>query len=152
MSNKKQLQVSAIESGTVIDHIPAASLFDVITILGLDRIPNQITFGANLDSKKYGKKAIIKVADKFFEPDEINKISLVAPNAHLNIIKDYEVVEKKHVTIPDEIVGIVKCFNPKCICNHESVQTRFRVMDKEELALECHYCENITTRDELRMV
>lgn len=66
MSNKKQLQVSAIESGTVIDHIPAASLFDVITILGLDRIPNQITFGANLDSKKYGKKAIIKVADKFF--------------------------------------------------------------------------------------
>lgn len=152
MSNKKQLQVSAIESGTVIDHIPAASLFDVITILGLDRISNQITFGANLDSKKYGKKAIIKVADKFFEPDEINKISLVAPNAHLNIIKDYEVVEKKHVTIPDEIVGIVKCFNPKCICNHESVQTRFRVMDKEELALECHYCEKITTRDELRMV
>ena len=92
------------------------------------------------------------MADKFFEPDEINKISLVAPNAHLNIIKDYEVVEKKHVTIPDEIVGIVKCFNPKCICNHESVQTRFRVMDKEELALECHYCEKITTRDELRMV
>lgn len=152
MAKQKQLQVSAIENGTVIDHIPAASLFDVITILGLDKIPNQTTFGANLDSQKFGKKAIIKVADKFFERDEINKISLVAPHAKLNIIKDYEVIEKRDVTIPDEIIGIARCFNPKCITNSESIVTRFKVEDKVELALKCHYCEKITSRDELQML
>jgi len=152
MVQHKHLQVSAIENGTVIDHIPAESLFNVINILGLDQIPNQITFGANLDSRKLGKKAIIKVAEKFFEDSEINKISLVAPHAKLNIIRDYEVVEKRDVEIPDEITGIVKCFNPKCISNHEQVKTRFRVEDKDDLALKCAYCEKITSKGELVMV
>jgi aspartate carbamoyltransferase regulatory subunit len=152
MSTQKQLQVSAIVNGTVIDHIPADSLFKVIAILGLDKIPNQITFGTNLDSRKLGKKAIIKVAEKFFEDDEINKISLVAPDVKLNIIKNYDVVEKREVTIPDEVYGIVKCFNPKCISNNESLTTRFKVEDKKELALKCHYCEKITTKEELIMV
>jgi aspartate carbamoyltransferase regulatory subunit len=152
MSTQKQLQVSAIVNGTVIDHIPADSLFKVIAILGLDKIPNQITFGTNLDSRKLGKKAIIKVAEKFFEDDEINKISLVAPDVKLNIIKNYDVVEKREVTIPDEVFGIVKCFNPKCISNNESLTTRFKVEDKKELALKCHYCEKITTQEELIMV
>ncbi len=152
MSKQKQLQVSAIENGTVIDHIPAASLFDVISILGLDHISNLITFGTNLDSQKFDKKAIIKVADKFFERDEINKISLVAPHAKLNIIRDYGVVEKRDVTIPDEVIGIVKCFNPKCVTNNERITTRFKVEDKIELALKCHYCEKNTTRDELQMM
>ncbi|MDR2927189.1 MAG: aspartate carbamoyltransferase regulatory subunit [Cytophagaceae bacterium] len=152
MSTQKQLQVSAIENGTVIDHIPAGSLFAVISILGLDKIPNQITFGANLESGKLGKKAIIKVADKFFENDEINKISLVAPHAKLNIIRNYEVAEKKDVEVPDEIIGIVKCFNPKCITNNETVVTRFRVEDKKNIALKCRYCEKITTRQEILMI
>ncbi|ASB50635.1 aspartate carbamoyltransferase regulatory subunit [Alkalitalea saponilacus] len=151
MSKQKQLQVSAIENGTVIDHIPAESLFDVINILGLDQITNLITFGTNLDSDKLGKKAIIKVEGKFFEDNEINKISLVAPHVKLNIIRDYEVVEKRDVEIPDEVVGIVKCFNPKCITNNEVIKTHFKVMDKTDLALKCHYCEKNTTRDELKM-
>jgi aspartate carbamoyltransferase regulatory subunit len=152
MGKQKQLQVSAIQNGTVIDHIPAPSLFYVISILGLDHITNQITFGANFDSHKLGKKAIIKVSDKFFETDEINKIALVAPHAKLNIIRDYEVVEKRDVTIPDEVVGIVRCFNPKCITNSEAIVTRFTVQDKTNLALKCHYCEKITTRKELKMI
>ena len=151
MATQKQLQVSAIKDGTVIDHIPAESLFIVINILGLDKIPNQITFGTNLDSRKLGKKAIIKVADKFFEDDEINKISLVAPHAKLNIIRNYEVSEKKDVEIPDEITGLVKCFNPKCITNNESIITKFKVENKKEVALKCNYCEKITTRQELEV-
>ena len=90
--NNKELKVSAIKNGTVIDHIPAENLFKVISILGLENIPNQVTFGTNLESRKLGRKSIIKVADKFFEDAEINKISLVAPQAKLNIIRDYEVV------------------------------------------------------------
>lgn len=92
---KLKLKVSAIKEGTVIDHIPAKNLFNVISILGLDVINNQITFGTNLESGKLGAKAIIKVSDKFFEDDEINKIALIAPHAKLNIIRDYLVVEKR---------------------------------------------------------
>ncbi|MDP4183935.1 MAG: aspartate carbamoyltransferase regulatory subunit [Bacteroidota bacterium] len=146
---KNLLKVSAIKDGTVIDHIPSDKLFQVISILGLDRIKNQITFGANLESSKLGSKAIIKVSNKFFEDDEINKISLIAPNAKLNIIKDYEVIDKKVVEIPKTVYGIVKCFNPKCITNNENIPTKFVVASQEPLELKCHYCEKITGRDEM---
>lgn len=149
---KLKLKVSAIKDGTVIDHIPAKSLFKVITILGLDKIQNQITFGTNLDSKKLGGKAIIKVSDKFFADDEINKIALIAPHAKLNIIKDYEVVEKKIVETPETITGIVRCFNPKCITNNEVITTSFKVIEKDPIALKCKYCEKITSEDQIRMM
>lgn len=148
----KQLSVSAIQNGTVIDHIPAKNLFKVIQILGLDRIDHQITFGTNLESKKLGKKAIIKISEKFFADDDINRIALVAPDAKLNIIKDYEVIEKKVVEVPDIIVGIAKCMNPKCITNFEHVTTRFRVVSKKVVALKCHYCEKITGEDNLQII
>jgi aspartate carbamoyltransferase regulatory subunit len=148
----RQLKVSAIKNGTVIDHIPAKNLFKVITILGLDKLTTMITFGNNLESKKLGHKAIIKLSDKFFEDDEINKIALVAPEAKLNIIKDYEVVEKKVVSVPDQIYAIVKCFNPKCITNNENVKTKFTVVSKKEVSLRCHYCEKITYQDEMVII
>jgi aspartate carbamoyltransferase regulatory subunit len=143
IKDKKQLQVSAIKDGTVIDHIPANNLFKVISILGLDKIDTLITFGTNLESKRLGKKAIIKIADVFFHQDEINKISLVAPDAKLNIIRDYEVIEKKMVTVPDMVTGITKCFNPKCITNNESIKTKFYVIEKKSVTLKCHYCEKL---------
>jgi len=149
MNSKKELSVSAIKDGTVIDHIPADYLFKVISILGLDKCKNLITFGTNLGSNRYGKKAIIKVADKFFEESDINKIALVAPEARLNIIRDYDVVEKKEVEIQDEIIGIAKCFNPKCITNNEHVKTKFTLVESDEVALRCHYCEKITTKEHL---
>lgn len=144
MSNKKELNVSAIKDGTVIDHIPAEDLFKVVKILGLEKIGHQITFGTNLDSKKLGKKAIIKVADKFFEDNEINKIALIAPMANLNIIQNYEVIEKKPVVLPDTIKGICKCINPKCITNHEPMPTKFEVVAGKTISLRCCYCCKIT--------
>lgn len=149
---KKELQVNAIKNGTVIDHIPSVHLFQVINILNLDKIKTSTTFGNNLESKKLGKKAIIKVEDKFFADSEINKIALIAPNAKLNIIEDYEVVEKKIVEAPDYVEHIVKCMNPKCITNHESVKTSFRVISKEPLELQCHYCEKITERNNMTIL
>jgi len=148
---KLKLKVSAIKEGTVIDHIPAKNLFKVISILGLDIIDNQITFGTNLESGKLGAKAIIKVTDKFFEDDEINKIALIAPHAKLNIIRDYEVVEKKVVEIPDSISGIAKCFNPKCITNNERITTCFKVVTKDPISLKCKYCEKITNSSQISM-
>ena len=148
----KQLSVSAIQNGTVIDHIPAKNLFKVIHILGLDRIDNQITFGTNLDSKKLNHKAIIKISDVFFEDEDINRIALVAPNAKLNIIRNYEVVEKKVVKVPDGIIGIAKCMNPKCITNFETVTTKFKVIAKKNVALKCHFCEKITNQENLQII
>lgn len=147
--DKKHLSVSAIQDGTVIDHIPAQNLFKVITILGLDRISNQITFGTNFESQRMGRKAIVKIADKYFEREEINRIAIVAPNAKLNIIKDYEVVEKMLVEVPSEIKGIVRCVNPKCITNIENVVPKFSVVDKGNVSLKCCYCEKITDQEHM---
>ena len=146
----KELIVNAIENGTVIDHIPCESVFKVIKILNLESQSDMLLFGNNLDSKKYGKKGIIKVQGKFFKKDEINKIALVAPNATLIIIKDYKVTEKQQVQPPESVEAIVKCFNPNCITNHENVTTRFSLIDASDIRQQCHYCEKIT--DQKNMV
>ncbi|HBF87952.1 MAG TPA: aspartate carbamoyltransferase regulatory subunit [Bacteroidales bacterium] len=152
MKDIKELKVSAIKNGTVIDHIPAKSVFKVISILNLDKIDNHITFGTNFESKKLGLKGIIKISEKYFEKDEINKIALIAPDAKLNIIKDYVVIEKKVVEVPEKIIGIVKCVNPKCITNHESITTKFTITSKQDVSLKCHYCEKITNQENIEIL
>ncbi|MDD2244333.1 MAG: aspartate carbamoyltransferase regulatory subunit [Dysgonamonadaceae bacterium] len=146
---RKELQVAALENGTAIDHIPTEAVFNVVSLLQLQKLNNRITIGNNLKSSKMGLKGIIKVSNKFFEENEINRIALVAPNVNLNIIKDYEVIEKKKVTLPDEIIEIVKCNNPKCITNNEPMKTRFHVIDKENVELQCHYCELKIQKEEI---
>ena len=149
----KKLQVSAIKNGTVIDRIPPKALFTVIEILNLDHTDHQITFGTNLDSKQLGKKAIIKISDSFFEDEDINRIALIAPTAKFNIIKDYEVVEKRQVEIPEQIRGIAKCFNPRCITNHQAIKTHFSTKKgKDGISLLCHYCEKITHTKNLQII
>ena len=144
--NKRELVVSAIENGTVIDHIPAGEVYKVVKILNLDMYEDEVLIGTNLSSKKYGKKGIIKVKNKFFAETDVNKVALIAPNATLIIIRDYEVVEKRHLSIPDTIKQIVKCINPNCITNIEdNIETNFRVVDNEPLKLQCHYCEKTMT-------
>ena len=133
--------VAAIENGTVIDHIPAEKTYQVVNLLRLENLSTQVTIGYNYKSRKLGSKGIIKVEDKFFTDEEISRLSVVAPNIVLNIIRDFEVVEKKTVITPDELKGIVRCNNPKCITNNEPMQTLFHVTDKEHGTLKCHYCE-----------
>jgi len=151
MTTKKELQVRAIKNGTVIDHIPAELLFKVINILELDKCSTSVTIGNNYKSEMLGKKGIIKISEKFFEAEEINKISLIAPNAKLNIIKDYQVVNKRVVEAPQKVEGIVKCMNPKCITNIEDVFTKFKVMSPSPITLKCHYCEKITDHKNIRI-
>jgi aspartate carbamoyltransferase regulatory subunit len=149
---KGELVVSAIKNGTVIDRIPPQSLFKVISILGLEKINAQITFGNNLDSKRLGKKAIVKITDKYFDDAEINKIALVAPEAKLNTIRDYHVVEKREVKVPDEVTGIVKCVNPHCITNNERIITRYYVTGKKPVTLKCHYCEKMVEQEQMTIL
>ena len=136
--NKKERLVAAIEHGTVIDNIPANKTYQVASLLGLFNLKTPVTIGFNYPSQKVGCKGIIKVSDKFFTDDEISRLSVVAPNVILSIIRDYEVVEKKAVVTPDDIKGIVKCNNPKCITNNEPMATHFHVSNG---ILTCHYCE-----------
>ena len=137
----KELLVAAIENGTVIDHIPTEKTFQVVNLLKLQNENHPVTIGFNLPSKKVGEKGIIKISNKFFTDEEINRLSVVAPKIVLNIIKDYEVVEKKTVETPDELKGIVKCNNPKCITNNEPMHTVINLVDKTHGILKCRYCD-----------
>ena len=152
-----------IENGTVIDHIPPGALFKIITIMGLDRdTEHRMTIGTNLESKRLGTKAIIKITDRYCAPSEIDRIALFAPEARVNTIRDFAVVEKRRVEVPARIEGFVRCANPMCVTNHQPIETAFDVVvsgvgaadagsgsgsgssGAGEVALRCRYCEKLT--------
>ena len=146
----KMLQVSAIEAGTVIDHIDSKRTFEVAAILKLQDVEEDVLIGINLDSAHgSGKKGIIKVAKRFLTQEEVNRIAVVAPDATLNIIEGYNVVEKFKVMIPDVIEGTFRCFNPKCISNDQKIPNRFYVVEREPLRIRCHYCERQMERKDI---
>jgi aspartate carbamoyltransferase regulatory subunit len=149
---EKKLKVAALCNGTVIDHIPSDKLFKVVSILHLEDSLNQITLANNLESAKIGSKGLVKISDRAFAEDETNKIALIAPNAKINIIRDYLVVEKRPLSLPEEIREIVQCANPNCITNHQPVTTRFHVLNNDgDIMLKCHYCEREVRRDEVKI-
>ncbi|MDR1343811.1 MAG: aspartate carbamoyltransferase regulatory subunit [Tannerellaceae bacterium] len=147
---RREMQVAALENGTAIDHIPPRHLFKVAHILGLEKLDsNAITIGNNFPSKKMGRKGMIKISGKFFEKNEIDRIALIAPNVILNEIHDYEVTSKQSVSLPAEVIGLVKCNNPKCITNNEPMPSRFAVIDREKGTLKCHYCERKINKEDI---
>jgi len=152
MNKIKELIVSALENGTVIDHIPEGNVLNVVKILNLENYEDQIYLGANLESKKYGKKGIIKVSNKYFKSNEINKIALVAPTATLIEIKGFQITSKKPVSVPDKVEGFIKCFNPRCVTNIEDVKTKFDVVDKKDVKLKCYYCEKVTAEKNMEFI
>jgi len=136
------LRVSKIKDGTVIDHISGGYALDVVKILGLTgKEKRVITIAINVSSKQFGVKDIVKIEGRVLNPDEVNRIALVAPCASINIIKNYAVVEKLEVKLPQTIAGILKCVNPVCITNSdEPIDFNFSVESVEPLILKCHYC------------
>ena len=150
--SKKERLVASIENGTVIDHIPSEKTYEVANLLRLQDLKAIVTIGYNYISKKMGHKGIIKIENKFFTDEEISRLSVVAPNVVLNVIKNYEVEKKKTVETPDELRGIVRCNNPKCITNNEPMQTIFHVTDKEQGIIRCHYCDKEQNISEVKLV
>ena len=140
-NNKPAMQVTALCNGTVIDHIPADKLFAVVNILNIAEMKSNVTIGNNLDSKKLGKKGLIKIADRFFTEDEVSKISVVAPNVMLNTIRNYQVVEKRELHMPHELHNIIKCNNLNCITNNEPMATHFTLSNCDTKTIKCRYCE-----------
>ncbi len=149
---KKELAVAALPAGTVIDHIPSSELFKAVRILGIEKLSTNVTIGYNLDSKKLGKKGIIKVANVEFDEAQLNRIALIAPTAMVNIIRDFAVAEKHPVTLPDTITGIVKCANPKCITNNEPMATKFHVINRDPVVIRCHYCNHTVAGEDAEIL
>ncbi len=155
MKNKRtKLKVSAIRNGTVIDHIPAENTFRVFAMLNLENSIDHVYFGTNLESKKLGKKGIIKISNIFFKPEEISKIALVAPHATLIEIRDYDIIKKEQILLPGEIRKIVKCFNPKCVTNNQNIPTHFKIIQDYhgKMKLACRYCEKTMSMGNIEFV
>ena len=149
---EKKLKVAALKDGTVIDHIPSDKLFKVVQILHLDTCTNQITLANNLESKKIGSKGLVKIADRALAVNETNKLALICPDAKINIIRDYEVVEKRPLVLPEEIHEVIQCANPNCITNHQPVKTRFYVLKEDKATrLKCRYCEREVWAEEVKL-
>ena len=149
---KRELKISAIDEGTVIDHIPTDATFKVFEILNLQNHAGVVSIATNLQSKSLGKKGIVKVGGKSLTQHEVNKIAIVAPDATVNIIKNFDVKEKIKVRTPEIIDDVVKCSNPVCITNNEKVPTKFYVIKKDPLKIKCHYCERSMCREDVQII
>ena len=151
MSDTRQLLVRRIKDGTVIDHIESGKALLVLRTLDITgKEGNVITVALNVPSSKHDKKDIIKVENKFLEKHETNKLALIAPHATINIIKEYRLVEKRKIQLPDSIIGVFKCPNLKCVTNSdEYIKPVINIIDKEKIVLRCRYCFRTLTINEL---
>lgn len=142
MSEKKELKVKSIKNGTVIDHIKQNRASNILNMLNLPDDETQVMVAINVESSNMGKKDIIKIEGRELSGEEVDKLVLLAPQASINIIRDYEIVNKFNLHLTDEVVDVVKCSNPNCITNsNEPIQDKFYVQSKEPVILRCHYCE-----------
>jgi len=151
MSDASQLLVRRIKDGTVIDHIEAGKALVVLRVIDITgKDGNVITVALNLPSNKHIKKDIVKIENKFLMKYETDKLALIAPRATINIIKDYKLVEKRKIQLPDSIVGIFRCPNLKCISNsEEDIRSTLDIVDKQNIILECRYCARTLTINDL---
>jgi len=139
----EQLTITKIKEGTVIDHINSGKAVLVLRILGIGpHTQEQVSMAMNVPSKKLGKKDIVKVEGKFISEEELNKISLIAPKATINLIKDFEIQKKFRVTLPETVEGILTCPNRNCITNsREPIMRRFNIsLENNQVVARCHYC------------
>ena len=150
---QSDLIVRRIKDGTVIDHINEGKGLNVLEALEIDGSQgNVITIALNMPSGKLSKKDMIKVEGLFLEDDDTNKLAVIAPSSTVNIIKDYKLVEKRRVSLPNEIEQIFRCSNPDCITNsQEYIESTMEVMDKENLVLKCRYCGRILDVNDLKV-
>ena len=148
---KEELRVRKIKDGTVIDHIKAGRGKKVLDILGVENGFSQTTaMLMNVPSKRIGKKDIVKIENKTLKKEEVDKIALIAPHATWNVVKDFKVTDKSKIELPDTVIGILECPNPKCVTRmNEPIKSKFKVEEKEPVKLRCMYCERLFGLEDL---
>lgn len=142
----EELRVSKIENGTVIDHVAGGQALNVLAILGIDGTRGEtVSIGMNVPSDRLGRKDVVKVEDRELSQSEVDVLSLIAPAATINIIRDFDVIEKHRVERPEEVTGVLACPNQNCITTEdEPVESRFEVLED---GIRCVYCDTITRED-----
>jgi len=151
IDTEKELRVRKIKNGTVIDHISPGNALNVLKIVGITGKEGMIiSIAMNVPSKKSGLKDVVKIENRELAPEEINRIALISPNATINIIRDYEVIHKKKVSLEKKIQGVIKCLNPNCITNgNEPVKSFFRIEQTNPISIRCEYCDRIMDYDDI---
>ncbi|MDO5638252.1 MAG: aspartate carbamoyltransferase regulatory subunit [Neisseria sp.] len=145
---QKQYSVEAIQNGTVIDHIPAGKGLAILRQFKLLHYGSAVTVGFNLPSKTQGSKDIIKISGVRLDEKAANRLALFAPEATVNVIEDFQVVQKMHLSLPDTISEVLRCPNANCASHGEPVTSRFYVRGQGgNTKLKCHYCEKTFPRD-----
>ena len=147
--SKGKLMVEAIANGTVIDHIAPGQAMNILRLFNFLGKHNHITVGFNLRSGELGSKDIIKIADVTFSPSETEQLAILAPNATINNIKDYKVIDKYNLRLPLESVGAFSCPNSNCVTHMEkAAPPRFKIFKQgDQVMMRCHYCERVFTRE-----
>ncbi|MFA5312130.1 MAG: aspartate carbamoyltransferase regulatory subunit [Methanomassiliicoccales archaeon] len=142
----KEFKVTPIRNGTVIDHIECGMALKVLRIIGMDggNVQSPVSILMHVPSKRTGWKDVLKVEDRELDPKQVDKIALIAPEATINIIRDFNVAEKHDVRLPSMVKGKARCSNPNCITNQrEPVEPEFNVEGKNPPMLRCIYCDRI---------
>lgn len=135
------LNISGIENGVVLDHIPAGMSMELYRYLHLDKLDCQVAIIRNATSQKMGKKDILKISDPVDHID-LDVIGFLDHNITVNIIKDNKVVEKRDLELPKKLVNVIKCKNPRCITSIEQELPHvFFLADEEHATYRCKYCE-----------
>lgn len=147
----KEIKVEKINQGTVIDHISSGQALNVLRILGITKEypTTAVTVAMNVPSKKVGRKDIVKIEGRELKSDEVGKISLISPNASINIIRNMGVFEKKNVTLPEILEGVVRCANPNCITSSEKIASNFRVERRDPIRVRCFFCERVMEHEDI---
>lgn len=148
----KTLSVAAIHNGTVIDHIHSGEAFRIVHLLRLQEKKLKVTIGLNLPSKRIKMKDLIKIENHVLTKEEANDITIFAPEASINVIRNFEVVEKIITTLPSSIRGVFICANPVCITQKEPIETAFNIgTHGKQILLACQYCEKIFDRNDVNV-
>jgi aspartate carbamoyltransferase regulatory subunit len=129
-----------LQQGTVIDHLPVGTAASALSLLGLPR-DGPVTVGMNVPSRRIGRKDIIRVEGLELRKAEIDRLALLGPQVTVSIVKDGAVFRKMQLEVPERLVGALRCENPTCVTNHESIPSVFERESSEPLVLRCHYCE-----------
>ena len=134
------LNIDSLEKGVVIDHIESGKSMEIYRVLELDKLDCSVAIIKNARSKKSGRKDIIKIEDRI--DIDLDVLGFIDPNITVNIIDGGHIIEKKHLQMPERIVNVAKCKNPRCITSVEQeLDHVFVLTDPEKGVYRCMYCE-----------
>ncbi|MDR2543949.1 MAG: aspartate carbamoyltransferase regulatory subunit [Methanobrevibacter sp.] len=150
-SKNHEMKVKQIKNGTVIDHITANKSLHVLNVLGLPKNDTSLTIAMNVPSNDIEFKDIVKIESRELKPTELDQVALIAPNATINIIRNYEIVTKEKIKFRNELSSIIKCTNQKCVTNtNEPIKPKFKLVKETHVLLRCYYCDRLITAEEIK--